>query len=198
MNLFSVSRPQVPSLGQNPAQGHQARQLAREQQLRVEGKIQPLILSKPSFSRSLFHARGRKKERKKKGGRSCWSLSLSLPPLTRENEKITRCCWRTDLRLRPGPSRGAGSEQAHDPGSGDAVLSRTGNPDGGATLHGRRGRLERRLHFRGAASSQDPFPGAEPRATGKSFPPHRHTVLPLKDIYVKDRQFNASSIFKRE
>lgn len=196
MNLFSVSRPQVPSLGQNPAQGHQARQLAREQQLRVEGKIQPLILSKPSFSRYSMQEEERKKERKREGGVA--GLSLSLPPLTRENEKITRCCWRTDLRLRPGPSRGAGSEQAHDPGSGDAVLSRTGNPDGGATLHGRRGRLERRLHFRGAASSQDPFPGAEPRATGKSFPPHRHTVLPLKDIYVKDRQFNASSIFKRE
>lgn len=89
MNLFSVSRPQVPSLGQNPAQGHQARQLAREQQLRVEGKIQPLILSKPSFSRSLFHARGRKKERKKKGGRSCWSLSLPPSLNARERENYT-------------------------------------------------------------------------------------------------------------
>lgn len=168
MNLFSVSRPQVPSLGQNPAQGHQARQLTREQQLRVEGKIQPSSFK--AFLLSLVIPRKRKEERKNKGGRSWWSLSS----LTRENEKITRCCWRTDLRLRPGPSRGAGSEQAHDPGSGDAVLSRTGNPDGGATLHGRRGRLERRLHFRGAPSTQDPFPGAEPRATGKSSPPSMH------------------------
>lgn len=96
------------------------------------------------------------------------SLSFSLPAHLINNEKITRYSWRTDLRLRFGPSGRTGPEQAHDPGSGDAVLSRAGDPNGGATLHGRCGRLERRLHFRGTPSSKDPFPGAEPCATGQS------------------------------
>lgn len=96
------------------------------------------------------------------------SLSFSLPAHLINNEKITRYSRRTDLRLRFGPSGRTGSEQAHDPGSGDAVLSRAGDPNGGATLHGRCGRLERRLHFRGTPSSKDPFPGAEPCATGQS------------------------------
>ena len=79
---------------------------------------------------------------------------------------MTPCYSRTDLRLRFGSSGRTGSEQAHDSGSGDAVLSRAGNPDGGATLHSSRGRLERWLHFWRAPSSTNPLPGTESRATG--------------------------------
>lgn len=53
-----------------------------------------------------------------------------------------------DLRLRIGARRGAGCDEAHDSGSGYAVLPGAGDPDGRATLLGCGGRLVGRLHFR--------------------------------------------------
>lgn len=82
--------------------------------------------------------------------------------------KRTRRSLSPDLWFWTGPSSGAWSERAHDPGSSDTVLSRAGNPDGRATLHRRGGRVERRLHLWRAAAPTNPFSGPESRATSES------------------------------
>lgn len=72
-----------------------------------------------------------------------------------------------DLRLWPGPRRGARSVQAHDPGGGHTVLPGAGDPDGRPPLLRCRGRVVRGVHLWRAARPPHSVPGPEPGAAGK-------------------------------
>lgn len=72
-----------------------------------------------------------------------------------------------DLRLWVGARRRAGPVEAHDSGSGYAILPCTGNPDGCASLFSCRGCLVGRMHFRRTSRSSDPVPSTESGSTSE-------------------------------
>lgn len=108
-----------------------------------------------------------------------FALSSNPPPWHQAGKSAGEQQLRTkDLRFWLGTRRRARHDKAHDAGSGHAILSCTGNPNGRTTLLSGGGRLVGWLHFRRAFGSSDSVPGSKSSSTGLLF-----------NLYIKFKYF---------